>query len=301
MFSCILCKSVNFQIENETIRNNFEGIYKIIKCSDCSHIQLFPNNYDKNEYYNNDRQVKEILTISERNNLHHGEMLKIEALKRINILNKNISIEDNFNIIDIGGGTGEFITLINKSKNNIKLSILEPGQDRLNCFKLENVNRINRMLDNEFTKDNEGLFDIVTAFHVLEHVLDPIEFVNNCFKLLKPNGLLYIEVPNQDNELIQISKYYKNNIWYCKAHISYFTKNTLKYIFNKLNINNYIIGPQERYDYENYKHWVTHHKPQKIPTYYTETYDNPSLDEINWLQNREINMTSESIYVIIRK
>ena len=60
------------------------------------------------------RQIKEILTISERNNLHCCEMLKIEALKRINILNKNISIEDNFNIIDIGGGTGEFITLFKK-------------------------------------------------------------------------------------------------------------------------------------------------------------------------------------------
>jgi hypothetical protein len=88
MFTCILCKSLNFQIENHTIRNNFEDIYKILKCINCSHIQLFPNDYDTNEYYNNDTQVKEILTISDRSKLHYSEMLKFESLKRLNILQR---------------------------------------------------------------------------------------------------------------------------------------------------------------------------------------------------------------------
>jgi len=301
MFTCILCKSLNFQIENHTIRNNFEDMYKILKCVSCSHIQLFPNDYDTNEYYNNDTQVKEILTISDRSKLHYSEMLKFESLKRLNILQKHIILKDNLNVIDIGGGTGEFITLLNNTKYNLKLSILEPGVIRLNECILENVNRINQSLDDEFIQNNEGLFDIVTAFHVLEHTIDPIQFVNNCYKLLKQNGLLYIEVPNQDNDLIKISDYYKNNIWYCKSHISYFTKNTLKYIFNKLNINNYVIGSQERYDYENYTHWVTHNKPQKIPTYYKEYVMGMTPDETSWLMNRDLNITSEAIYAIIRK
>jgi hypothetical protein len=57
------------------------------------------------------------------------------------------------NVIDIGGGTGEFITLLNNTKYNLKLSILEPGVIRLNECILENVNRINQSLDDEFIQN----------------------------------------------------------------------------------------------------------------------------------------------------
>jgi len=39
-------------------------------------------------------------------------------------------------------------------------------------------------------------FDVVTAFHVLEHVVDPIAVVRRMFDWLAPGGLLVVEVPN---------------------------------------------------------------------------------------------------------
>jgi len=62
-----------------------------------------------------------------------------------------------------------------------------------------------------------------------------------------------------------------------------------------------VIGSQERYDYENYTHWVTQNKPQKIPTYYKEHVMGMTQDETSWLMNRDVNITSEAIYAIIRK
>jgi SAM-dependent methyltransferase len=41
-----------------------------------------------------------------------------------------------------------------------------------------------------------GRFDLVTAFHVLEHVPDPVRVLRRMLEWLAPGGLLVIEVPN---------------------------------------------------------------------------------------------------------
>lgn len=40
------------------------------------------------------------------------------------------------------------------------------------------------------------LFQCVAAFHVLEHLLDPVALVRRAFSWLLPGGTLYVEVPN---------------------------------------------------------------------------------------------------------
>lgn len=39
-------------------------------------------------------------------------------------------------------------------------------------------------------------FDIITLAHVIEHVHDPNRLLRDCFRLLKPDGYLWIETPN---------------------------------------------------------------------------------------------------------
>jgi SAM-dependent methyltransferase len=42
----------------------------------------------------------------------------------------------------------------------------------------------------------QGLFDVVTMFHVLEHLYDPVAHLESARELLKPGGRLVVQVPN---------------------------------------------------------------------------------------------------------
>jgi 2-polyprenyl-3-methyl-5-hydroxy-6-metoxy-1,4-benzoquinol methylase len=44
-----------------------------------------------------------------------------------------------------------------------------------------------------------GPFDVITLYHVIEHVHDPGALLQSCQQLLKPEGLLLIETPNVDS------------------------------------------------------------------------------------------------------
>jgi 2-polyprenyl-3-methyl-5-hydroxy-6-metoxy-1,4-benzoquinol methylase len=51
----------------------------------------------------------------------------------------------------------------------------------------------------------DSLFDVVTLWHVLEHVTDPTRCLQTVYRLLKPSGLLVIAVPNVQDYLMRIA------------------------------------------------------------------------------------------------
>ncbi len=46
-------------------------------------------------------------------------------------------------------------------------------------------------------------FDLVCMSHVLEHVSDPVDFLAGLYKITRPEGYLFIEVPNETLESVQ--------------------------------------------------------------------------------------------------
>ncbi len=64
-------------------------------------------------------------------------------------------------------------------------------------------------------------FDIITMFHVLEHLPSPIKAFKKLYKSLNNNGILFIEVP-----WLEANDASPHNIYF-KAHIFYFTADTL--------------------------------------------------------------------------
>jgi len=68
-------------------------------------------------------------------------------------------------------------------------------------------------------------FDTVTSFQVFEHLITPDKEINLIRNLLKPGGLLMIEVPNIDTFIVKLLG--KKHRHFVQDHVSFFSAKTL--------------------------------------------------------------------------
>jgi 2-polyprenyl-3-methyl-5-hydroxy-6-metoxy-1,4-benzoquinol methylase len=104
-------------------------------------------------------------------------------------------------------------------------------------------------------------FDKIFLFHVLEHIADPILFLNDLKPLLKKTGKIYIEVPNVDDIMVKTfrSDAYMD-YYYKKAHLFNFNETGLNYIFEHCDLV-YDIRYIQRYDISNHLYWLANKNP----------------------------------------
>jgi len=79
----------------------------------------------------------------------------------------------------------------------------------------------------DFPPEHEaGSFDVLIASHIIEHVLDPKAFINECTRFLKPGGICIIRTPNVDS--LGIRMFQAHYPVYCPPiHLNYFSTQTL--------------------------------------------------------------------------
>jgi len=83
----------------------------------------------------------------------------------------------------------------------------------------------------------ENHFDVVYAAQVFEHLLDPTETLETLLKLLKPGGIMFIDVPNYNTLPIRFNKddFMLNEP---PQHINYFTPSTLSKLVTDAGLKN---------------------------------------------------------------
>ena len=149
---------------------------------------------------------------------------------------KNIALKNKLNLInslqlhkgkilDIGSGTGDFLSV---AKNDGWKTVgIEPSDKAKAIAKSKGVSFV------EQTSELENhSFDVISMWHVLEHVPDLDKQIKELKRLLKPTGTIIIAVPNFKSF---DAKYY-GKFWAAydvPIHFWHFSKTAIKLLFEK--------------------------------------------------------------------
>ena len=131
-------------------------------------------------------------------------------------------------LLEVGAGTGAFANSM--SKKGWKVTALEP--DAASRQKaLENYD-INLLPIEELSHLEPAKYEVITLWHVLEHVHDLNAYMKTFHSLLKPNGRLIIAVPNHTS---YDAGFYKN-YWAAydvPRHLYHFSPLSMHYLSKK--------------------------------------------------------------------
>ncbi len=187
-------------------------------------------------------------------------------------------------LLDIGAGTGDF--LLTSKENGWNTIGIEPSE------KAKAIAVKKGVAFSDTTEELEShTFDVITMWHVLEHVPNLENQIKELKRLAKPNGTIIIAVPNFKS---YDAKYY-GKFWAAydvPIHFWHFSKTAIKLLFEKEEIK------------------LEKVLPMKFDSFYvsllSEKYKNGKMNFIkafwiglvsNWKANRSLEFSSH-IYVL---
>ncbi len=167
--------------------------YMLQHCTACSFVftQDVPSQEEIGPYYASQNYISHSNTQKGIvNNLYH-KVRKITLASKRKLV-ENITGITKGNHLDVGCGTGAFLNEMKTAGWNI--TGLEPDDTaRKNAQELFNIQP---QASHELFNLSVENYDAITMWHVLEHVHQLHEYVAQLKLLLKPDGKLFIAVPN---------------------------------------------------------------------------------------------------------
>lgn len=141
----------------------------------------------------NQKKLSEFFTsVSEVTNLYYKKRF-------------NKYINQQFNILDFGCGSGELLELI-QCKYKIGVEINKFSQNKLKKKKMLFVSKLDNI-------KKEIKFDTIFALSVIDHLQDPIYFIKKLANKLKKNGQLIIIIRHDNKNQNQINSSYKEHLY----------------------------------------------------------------------------------------
>ena len=219
---CPLCKSGLFLNHSEIVDYAVSNeAFILCKCSNCQLLFTNPRPSQENigpyynfpEYYSHEDKAKSLTQWIYQKVRNYSISKKVEAISLL---------KESGSILDYGCGTGEFLNAA-KSKG-WKVAGVEPNEKARAQANLKLKSKIKASVE-ELQKN--ARYDVITLYHVLEHVHELRKTSKKIINHLKSNGYLVIAVPNHDSwDGKNYGKYWAG--WDVPRHLYHFTTESME-------------------------------------------------------------------------
>ena len=195
MTECILCKNeVRIWSEARDVEYaSTEFIYSYFQCITCEVLFLKnpPVNYLSKIYPSDYYSFKS----TEKNFIYRIKSL-IER-RVVASQTRHFETSENLKILDLGGGSGYFADVCldlfpNAIVSIVDFEISDPTEDK-------SIDGNKKFVRCDLNVDFPiGKFDLIIAWNILEHVVNPNDFLLSCYQNLSEKGVLILQTPNFD-------------------------------------------------------------------------------------------------------
>jgi len=186
--SCNLCGKRQFKVIEDD-----EAPFKVLQCNNCSLLFVYPHpDYSELKGHYDDG--------------YYAYWINVQKEKRIRMwakrLNKLMKFRSGAKLLDVGCGEGTFLKFAKKNGWQISGTEVSSWAAKYASDILGTNIFYGELFDAEYP---DNYFDVVTMWHVLEHVKDPKRYLKEIHRILKPDGLLVMAVPNVNDLVMQIA------------------------------------------------------------------------------------------------
>ena len=191
--SCIVCQSSDAPLCFQTRDRHYgiQGEFNVVRCNQCglAHLDPIPTADELSSFYARDYYAYQPM----RRRIGLMDFAKKMLRTRIKTHNPKFLAPGEF--LDIGCGSGEYLQQMRTkgwSVRGVEPSAFGAQEGRQSGLDIFN----GTLLDAKFATNS---FDYVRSNHSFEHMPNPVEVLNEIYRILKPGGKLFIGIPNIDS------------------------------------------------------------------------------------------------------
>lgn len=129
-------------------------------------------------------------------------------------------------VLEIGCNDGSFLDSLRRQGIGDCFGV-EPANDAFQLAQAKGLKVLNSFFGTSMLDKLDGRYDLVVTRQVLEHIVDLHDFVGAITRVMKPDGMLVIEIPDSRWQLETLDY----GLW--EEHVNLFTLNTLDQLLER--------------------------------------------------------------------